>query len=311
MLSRAAERVYWTGRYLERAEDTARIVQQYSQLFLDLPAEVGVEWQDLVRIVGAAPAFSATGRPAAEKDILEFLLADPHSHASLMYSLRMARENVRNTRDLLPQESWESVNELYQFARDGLERAAAGEDRFEVLAECIGRCQQVVGILVGTMSHQSPYQFLMLGQSLERADMTSRIVDVAAAYIQHNERLVQRYGSSLWTNVLKSVSGFQMYRQYRQPEVEGVVVIDFLLRDWYFPRAVGFCLTRARRSCQKLPQPETTVAALDNVARLLVPLPTERATAGEITMLMDTVQARLGHVHGAVVDTWFLPGAAE
>jgi uncharacterized alpha-E superfamily protein len=310
MLSRAAERVYWTGRYLERAEDTARIVQQYSQLLLDLPEEVGVEWQELARIVGAAPAFAATGKPESEREILDFLLADPNSHVSLMHSLRMARENIRNTRDLLPQESWESMNELYQFARESLGRAAADEDRFDVLAECIGRCQQVTGILVGTMSHQSPYQFLMLGQSLERADMTSRIVDVAAAYIQHNERLVQRYGSSLWTNVLKSVSGFQMYRQYRQPQVEGVIVVDFLLGDWYFPRAIGFCVTRARRSCQKLPRPEDAVAALDDVARLIVPITPERATADDISTKMDAVQARLGKVHGAVVDTWFLPGAA-
>jgi uncharacterized alpha-E superfamily protein len=308
MLSRAAERVYWTGRYLERAEDTARLVQQYSQLLLDLPEEVGVKWSELVRIVGAAAPFEASGIDDDERGILEYLLADPNSQPSLACSLRMARENIRNTRDLLPLESWESVNELHQFARENLAAAASGRDRFEVLAECIARCQQISGILSGTMSHQEPYHFLVLGQNLERADMTSRVVDVAAAYIQQNERVVRRYGSSLWTNVLKSVSGFQMYRQYRQPEVQGSVVINFLLADRYFPRAITHCVEQATSSSKALPRAAASVAALDAVTELLVPIPDGQVTAATVSELMDTVQARLGGVHGAVVDTWFPPG---
>ena len=90
LLSRAAERVYWTGRYLERAENTARIVQQYSQLFLDLPEEVGIEWIELVRIFGAHAAFGATGRNGSEREVLHFLLAEQGSVSSLTYSLKMA-----------------------------------------------------------------------------------------------------------------------------------------------------------------------------------------------------------------------------
>lgn len=310
MLSRAAERVYWTGRYLERAENTARIVQQHSQLLLDLPEEAGVGWGELVRVVGAAPAFDASGGKRSESGVLAFLLVEPESPVSLAYSLRMARENIRNTRDLLPQESWENVNELYQYSRLELDAAARGRDRFEVLSQVIGRCQQLNGIFTGTMSHNSPYQFLRLGENLERADMTSRIVDVAAAYVQHNERLVRRYGSSLWTNVLKSVSGFQMYRQYCQPQVEGYKVIGFLLGDRAFPRAIACCLDRARAGSRALPRGEETVARLDAVDELLEPAPTDAITATEVSLLMDTVQKRLADVHQAVVDTWFLPGGS-
>lgn len=310
MLSRAAERVYWTGRYLERAENTARIVQQYSQLLLDLPDEVGVGWGELVRIVGAAPDFEASGRKPNESGVLSYLLAEPDSVVSLAYSLRMARENIRNTRDLLPQESWESANELYQFSRRQLDAAARGRDRFEVLSEVIGRCQQVNGIFTGTMSHNSPYQFLRLGQNTERADMTSRIIDVAAAYVQHNERLVRRYGSSLWTNVLKSVSGFQMYRQYCQPQVEGYRVIGYLTRDRAFPRAIVCCIDRARACSRALPRGGQTVLRLDAVDELLEPAPTDAITAAEVSALMDAVQKRLADTHRAVVDTWFLPGGS-
>jgi len=308
MLSRAAERVYWTGRYLERAEDTARIVQQYSQLLLDLPAEVGVEWTELVRIFGAQPAYRESGRSERDLNVLGFLLGESSSPASLVYSLRMARENARNTRDLLPQEAWESLNELYQEAREQLPLAARGENRFEVLSACVGRCQQINGILTGTMSHASPYHFLTLGQCIERADMTSRIIDVATAYIRHNERLVRRYGSSLWTNVLKSVSGFQMYRQYCQPQVEGSKVIDFLLRDRAFPRAIAFCLDLAAASISGLPRAEATAGVLDTFGPLLEPATGDEVTADDVSQRMDALQQRLGAVHAAVVDTWFLHG---
>ena len=307
MLSRAAERVYWIGRYVERAENTARIVQQYSLLLLDLPAEAGVAWPEMVRIFGAQQDFAQSGRDENELGILSFLLADTGSSASLTYSLRMARENIRNTRDLLPHEAWEGINELNHYAKRNLPAAARDDDRFDVLAECIGRCQQIVGLLHGTMSHRSPYHFLTLGQSIERADMTSRIIEVATAYHLHNERLVRRYGSTLWTNVLKSVSGFQMYRQFRQPQVEGAQVIDFLVRDTAFPRAIACCLDRASASCASLPRSDATLAALDRVRELL-PLTDEAITAAGIRKLMDDTQQRLGHLHQAVVDTWFLPG---
>lgn len=309
MLSRAAERVYWTGRYLERAENTARIVQQYSHLLLDLPAEVGVGWQELVRIFGAENAFLQSGRNANELGILAFLLADTESYASLAYSLQMARENIRNTRDLLPHEAWEGINELNQYAKRNLPAATRDDDRFDVLAECIGRCQQITGLLNSTMSHHAPFHFLTLGQSVERADMTSRIIDVAAAYIQQNERLVQRYGSSLWTNVLKSVSGFQMYRQYCQPRVDGARVIEFLVRDKAFPRSITSCLDQASASCEALPRGDRTTLALDAVRDLVER--DEGVTATGVSRLMDEVQQKLGDVHLAVVNTWFLHGGGE
>lgn len=308
MLSRAAERVYWSGRYLERSEDMARLIQQYSQRLLDLPPEAGVEWSELIRIVGAADAFAQSDYGDTEADIFAFLLTDTDSQASLAYTLRMARENVRNTRDLLPQESWEFTNELHQFAKASLAAAADGENTFEILSEVVGRCQGINGVLRGTMSHHSPFHFLALGQSLERADMTSRILDVAAPYIQHDDEFVRRYGSSIWTNILKTVSGFQMYRQYCRLEVDGRHVIEFLLRDRAFPRAVGWCVERARSSCAQLPRNEATSEALDAIDALLVPIAPQQLTAASVSEMMDTLQVKLGEVHDAIVATWFLPG---
>ncbi|HNP65050.1 MAG TPA: alpha-E domain-containing protein [Woeseiaceae bacterium] len=304
MLSRSAERVYWLGRYLERAENTARIVQQYSQLLLDLPPEVGVKWHELLTIFGVDEARLGDSDVAS---IMHYMLADPTSNNSLAFCIRNARDNIRNARDLLPQESWESANELDQYARKYLGPAATGENTFEVLSDCISHCQQINGVLIGTMSHDSPYHFLRIGQNIERADMTSRIIDVAAAYLQKNERLVLRYGSTLWTNVLKSVSGFQMYRQYCQPEVEGLSVIDFLLNDSKFPRAIRYCLQRAHRRASALPRNQSLLSAIDTtIERLPSPLP-EELDGASVTELMDLLQREFATLHSVIVDTWFLP----
>ncbi|MEL7449774.1 MAG: alpha-E domain-containing protein [Pseudomonadota bacterium] len=306
MLSRSAERVYWAGRYLERAENTARMVQQYAHLMLDLPPEVGVGWQDLVAIIGAQSQFDTA---SGEQATLDFLLADPNGGVSLAFCIGRVRDNIRNSRDLLPTESWEAANELHRFAKRQLNHSAMGENRFDVLSECIGRCQQINGTLTATMSHTSPYHFLQLGQHIERADMTSRMIDVAAAYLQQNERLVLRYGSTLWTNVLKSVSAFQMYRQYCQPKVEGLAAIDFLLNDDRFPRAVRACLDTASRTAAALPNSEPLQAELAQVREALpAALPRTLDGAG-VTALMDTLQIGLGGAHLKVVDTWFLPAS--
>ena len=279
-------------------------MQQYSQLLLDIPAEVDVGWQELAAIFGAV---DAVDRADDERAIIEFLVSDFESSSSLIFAIRMARDNIRNSRDLLPQESWENVNELYQYARRRLKFATQGESRFDLLSDCIGRCQQVSGILSGTMSHTSPYHFLMLGHNIERADMTSRIIDVAAAYLQENERVVLRYGSTLWTNVLKSVSAFQMYRQYCQPQVEGRTAIDFLLNDSDFPRAVRACTRTARQTAALLPRCEALIDALEEAEGVLPsPLPGDLNGAA-VSAHMDELQKRIGAAHAAVVDTWFLP----
>jgi uncharacterized alpha-E superfamily protein len=310
MLSRSAERVYWAGRYLERAENTARIVQQYSQMLLDLPDEVGVDWPELLPVFGVSARTVADGQLLTEQQFMHLILADKDGPASLFYSLRMARENIRNNRDLLPMESWESINELYQLVRESLDSASTSEDRFEFLADCIAHCQQVFGCLHGTMSHHSPYHFLTLGQHIERADMTSRVIDIAASYFTRNERLTQRYGSTLWTNVLKTVGGFQMYRQYVQPQVSGNRVIDFLVNDAAFPRAIHCCVANAMQSAEALPRNAETIKQLQILADTLSASRIDDLDAVMVSQLMDELQKYLGRVHQAVARTWFLAGPA-
>ncbi len=309
MLSRSAERIYWAGRYLERAENTARIVQQYSQMLLDLPDEVGVDWPALMPVFGISTGSRTNSLPSNEAGFMQLILSNRNSPSSLIYALRMARENIRNNRDLLPMESWESVNELYQVVHQNLESATESEDRFEFLADCIAHCQQVCGCLHGTMSHHSPYHFLMLGQHIERADMTTRIIDITASYITKNERVTRLYGSTLWTNVLKTVGGFQMYRQYVQPQVISSQVINFLVNDTAFPRAIQCCTNNCIRSAEALPGNTETIKQLTVLCGVLAGSSVDELDAAKVSETMDELQMYLGRVHQAVATAWFLPGA--
>lgn len=310
MLSRSAERIYWAGRYLERAENTARIVQQYSQMLLDLPDEAEVDWPALLPVFGVSSQSRERSGPLDETGFMQLILADRNSPFSLIYSLRMARENIRNNRDLLPMESWESVNELYQVVQQNLENATASEDRFEFLADCIAHCQQVCGCLHGTMSHHNPYHFLMLGQNIERADMTTRIIDITASYITKNERVTRLYGSTLWTNVLKTVGGFQMYRQYVQPQVSSSQVINFLINDTAFPRAIQCCTVNCIRSAEELPMNAETIKQLTILRGVLASCSVDGLDAAMVSETMDNLQTYLERVHRAVASSWFLAGAS-
>lgn len=305
MLSRAAERVYWCGRYLERAEGSARVVQQYLHMLLDLPDEAGVRWQELAPIFGAGMVGDLDDDDE-KTGFVDLMLAGKNSQVSLLNSLKMARENIRNTRDLLPIESWEYVNELYHYAHKSLDTDAQREDQFEVLSECIGRCHQLTGCLGNTMSHRSPYQFLMLGQQIERADMTTRIIDIAVTYLRSSDKQAQRFAPTLWTNLLKTVGGFQMYRQYVQPQVSGHEIINFLANDPDFPRAVRCAVNRAVACARALPRSDKAIAQLNKTRKFIRKSDVRSIDTDQISRLMDVTQKNLGLAHNAIAATWFL-----
>jgi uncharacterized alpha-E superfamily protein len=306
MLSRAAERVYWLGRYLERAEGTARIVQQYTQMLLDLPASSGVDWTELPKIFGETASIEPAPGQRVEHAVIERLVSRADSTSSLRFSIAAARDNLRNTRDLMPAEVWESINELHGYARRHLDAAATGDDRYEVLSECIGRCQQINGALTGTMSHRSPLHFLRLGQNLERADMTTRVIDVAANYLADSDPALQRFSSTLWSNTLRALSAYQMYRQYAQIAVTGPAVIRFLACDGAFPRAVRRSVDEAASSASRLPTSGTVIACLAEVSTALDAIDANAMDAAAVSASMDGLQRDIARVHTHIAETWFL-----
>ena len=305
MLSRVAERIYWIARYIERAENSARLVNAYTHQMLDLPAGVQPGWRHLVDIVGGDQYFDKTFHTYNEHNTVAFLVEDHSSPGSILKSISMARENMRTTRELLPVEAWLHCNELFLFVRNRARDAVPRRTRYAFLKEVIFRCQQLTGLLAGTMSHDVAYDFVRLGRNLERADMTTRIVDSAIYILMPRRDEADQYDSLLWLNVLKSSSADQMFRQHAHNRVEGKEVVKYLLQDRYFPRAVARAVSEAEISLHYLPRNEV---ALRRILKLR-----EHANTAEIDTMdlesmhafIDGLQLALNEVHSKIFQTWF------
>jgi uncharacterized alpha-E superfamily protein len=288
MLSRVAERIYWIARYIERAENSARLVSAYTHQMLDLPNGVEPGWRQLVDIIGGAPAFDEHYRDYDEHNTVSFLVADDFSTSSILTSVSRARENMRTTRELLPTEAWHYCNELYLQVR---QRAHEGITRR--------------GLLAGTMSHDTAYDLMRLGRNLERADMTTRIVDSAIFFLMPRQSHPDRYDNLLWINVLKSSSGDQMYRQHVRSRVEGAAVVRFLLQDRYFPRSVARAVSEAEFSLRHLPRNTESLRRTLELQEQVHTAAVDGMNPEEMHGFIDQLQLALNLVHNEIFRTWF------
>lgn len=307
MLSKVAERVYWMVRYLERAEDGARLISVYGDLLLDLPRSAGLGWKDITPLIGV-PRVPGRGRRApTDAAILRFLLIDPRNPGSLLASIACARENARTTRDLLPTEAWRAVNELHLFATRQLPKAVTQRHRNALLGTLVRQVQQITGLLTGTMTHGSAYQFVRIGRYLERAEMTTRIVDVAAALLMTGRDELATLENTLWMSVLRSLSGYQMYRQHVRRRVHSTDVLRYLLQDGEFPRAVSYCVGELEAASEKLPNSAVPVALAASLRRGLLKARLDRLDPAGVHELVDQLQLQFGTLHEAIAATWFHP----
>ncbi|MEZ5498335.1 MAG: alpha-E domain-containing protein [Steroidobacteraceae bacterium] len=306
MLSRVAERVYWAARYLERAEDSARLVDVHAQLLLDLPRTAGIGWSQVPEIMGIDIGGIRKGR-FAERDILKRLLTDENCASSVLSSIAMARENFRTTRDVVPTEAWQGVNELHLFARSELRWAIGQRRRHAILSDVVARVQQLRGLLADTMSHGPAYQFIRLGTNLERADMCTRIIDVAVSGLLRNLEPLQRFDNTLWMSTLKSVSGYQMYRQYVRRRIRSADVLTFLFQDEDFPRSLRHCLWQIERCLQRLPNSSTVAQSLRELTGYLVKMDVGQMDNADLHAAVDQMQIELAAMHQRMTDTWFAP----
>lgn len=311
MLSRVAERIYWMARYLERAENTARLVNVYRESLLDLPKGVGVQWRQLVEITGTEEYFEPRYRSSGERNVLKFVLTDPENPSSVLSCLTAARENFRTTRDLIPSEAWEHVNELYLYGRKKFAKGKLPLRQHEVLSEIVMRAQQIVGLLAGTMSHGDAYQFSRLGRAIERADMTTRILDVGSTTLIAPGEEIERLENRLWMNVLRSLSAYQMYRQYVRRRVSGSDAVEFLLRDEQFPRSVAHNLVAIRAALKTLPRADKALRATARTQRHLAGTDTAALFGNGLHLYMDELQVAFADINEQVVNAWFLPRLDE
>ncbi len=321
MLSRVAQNIYWMTRQVERAEDTARLINVNANLLLDLPRNTTFGWLPLIFIVGAEKLFFEKDphRLADETNVVKFLISDDDHPGSILSSLAAARENLRTTRDTVPQEAWEQINGLYIYARD---HVPTRRGRFEFLRRVIHGAQQIGGLLAGAMSRTSAYDFVRLGHYLERADMTTRILDVRSGNLlshgagqtptsaQVQSAALEKeeqdpFESIQWMSVLKSLSAYQMYRQQVRVRVSGPDVLKFLLQDEYFPRAVAFCLRQLEICLKKLPRNEASLAALAGLRQKLNAATVPELSREGLHDFIDEMQIGFGDLHDQIAAAYF------
>jgi len=342
MLSRVAQNIYWMARQIERAEDTARLINVNSNLLLDLPRNTTFGWLPLIFIVGAEKLFfeKDPNRLADQSNVVRFLISDRDHPSSIISSLAAARENLRTTRDTVPPEAWEQINGLYIYARD---HVPSRRGRFEFLRRVIQGAQQINGLLAGAMSRTAAYDFVRLGRYLERADMTTRILDVRSAnllaragqpvpmtpdafdsgqtqtqtqtqtappereQIATPEREEQDpFESIQWMSVLKSLSAYQMYRQQVRLRVGGPDVLKFLLQDECFPRAVACCLKQLEICLRELPRNTVPLAGVAALKQRLNAAAVPELVHEELHAFIDQLQIGLGDVHDQIATTYFM-----
>jgi uncharacterized alpha-E superfamily protein len=245
LLSRVADSVYWMARYIERAENVARVIEVNLNLQLDLPSTASNLWQALIDTSGDTAVFGEKYGPATQAKVVQFLTLDAANTNSIVTCLRAARENARSVRETISSEMWEQVNSMYlqmQGHWDMHESSAALAEIFRGIRLASHMFQ---GITDATMSHNEAWHFTCLGRQMERADKTSRLLDVKYFMLLPSASTVGTpYDDLHWAAVLKSVSGFEMYRK-KHGRIAPSAIVDFLVLDREFPRSIHHTISGA------------------------------------------------------------------
>jgi uncharacterized alpha-E superfamily protein len=296
MLSRIAESLFWIGRYIERSDGTARILDVHLQLLLEDPwIEEDLACRSLLSVMGSeAPADTALTR----QDVLAILAVDRSEPASIAYSLGAARENARRAREIVSTELWECLNTT----RARMPRKVSSDKVHEFFAWVRERSALAVGIIESATSRDEAWQFFTLGRSIERADMTARLLATRS--------LTEASGPS-WTTILRSCGAYEAYlRTYRGvPSARNAA--EFLLLDRLFPRSILFSVTRAENCMRELEPRSARVGVSDQAQRLLGQIRSEleyRPIAEileDLTMHMDNVQEATSAASEAIRQRYF------
>lgn len=306
MLSRVAETIYWLVRYVERAENMARLIRVNTQLVLDTPTGITPGWEPLISIIGRESQFEECCKEATERNVVRYLIEDKDNPGSIVSCVRAARESARTVREVIPRSAWELLNELAMFARDNARSGIAKKGREDFLAEIIAASQQLGGMLGSVLYRDEAHHFARIGRYLERSDMTTRIIDVRSTDLFDEDQIESRTLDSLqWISVLKSMSGYQTYRRHVQIRVGRSAVLNFLLKDMRFPRSVMHSLGAVEESLSELVNSHDSLTAIRKTSRLVSRINTEKISQEDLHKTIDNIQLGIINIHSAMAKHYF------
>lgn len=253
MLSRLAESLYWIGRYMERAENTARLLNVNYYAALEAGGQLGEEWVPLLAISGTQEQFGAYyGRPDSAS-AAHWLAFDRRNPSSIASSLSQARENARGLRDYIPSEMWEYINRVYHDLCFDTEQVMARDGLFEYCTKARDASQFFFGIAFATLPRNEGWSFMRAGQLLERGDNVLRLLQVRySAAVEYQGPSASTLYSTRWVAVLKTVSAYESYRKSRHSSLQPQYIMEFLLLSPQFPRSVRYSAENLRDALEQI-----------------------------------------------------------
>ena len=311
MLSRVADSIYWMSRCVERAENVARFIDVNLTIMLDAPVGYEHQWQPLINITGDDEAFAKRFKTANQHNTIFFLTFDPENPNSILSCLSSARENARSIREIISSEMWEQLNSFYLAVKAESGKRGAPEKPHQFFNQVKQSSPLFNGLTDATMTRNEAWHFLEMGRMLERADKTSRILDVKYYILLRSATDVGTpFDEIQWAAVLRSASAFEMYRK-RHGRITPSGIIQFLLLDPEFPRSVRFGLNRARESLHGITG--TPLGSFSNTSERLrgqlcsdlAFTNTDEVSAAGLHEYLDDLQTKMNQVGTGIYDTFF------
>ncbi len=311
MLSRVADSIYWMSRNIERADNVARFISVNLHLMLDSDVGQEQQWLPLINTSGDHKAFFKRYETASQDNVIQFLAFDESNPNSILSCLRNARENARTVREIITSSMWQQLNEFYLFVRDSVEQKDSLESLNRFFLQIRRGAATFIGLTDSTMIRGEAWHFSHLGRMLERADKTSRILDVKYfILLKSADEVGEPIDYIQWGAVLRSATAFEMYRKTCGP-IEPTKVVEFLLLNHAFPRSVSFCLSRARHSLHSIsgtPEFQAHSKAervLGSLCSDLVYAQINKVIESGLHQYIDQLQSKMNEVGTEISNTFF------
>jgi uncharacterized alpha-E superfamily protein len=311
VLSRVANSIYWMSRNIERAENYARFIQVNLNLSPDLPERAAEQWEPLVMTSGDQNQFKNQFSDATRENVIYFLTADSKNPNSILSCLNAARENARSVREIISSEMWEQLNRFYLAVKEAVSSKLFMQNPHAFFTAVKEGSYLFVGITDATMSHGEGWHFNRIGRLIERADKTSRILDVKYYFLLPSLRDVgTTLDNTQWAALLSSASALEMYRK-RYGAISPHLIAEFLILAPEFPRAIRYCLIKAADSLHAISGSEPGLyqnLAEKRLGRLqseLAYADLDEIMSGGLHEFLDGLQVKLNFVGEAIAETFF------
>ena len=312
MLSRIADSMYWMARYLERAGETARLMEINLLYMVEAEEDMGEKdkWRPILEITAALPHYvELYGDDAiTTQRVLQFVCGGRTNNNSIRTCLRLFRENARVARDRISKEMWEAVNEIWMGYNERLRGSITLEKASTLFVELRNQVARFNGLLAATMMRGEAYAFYQLGGCVERTDMIARILDVKYHIILPDIHMI---GSALdyyqWAALLKSLSGFEAFRRTNKSGFEPKAVVDFAIFEHDFPRSLAFSVDRAGAALATigLEGKEHTAKTFERLQHFMATTNGELVFTTGLHEFLEQILGLLAEFHAALAEEFF------